>query len=194
MKRTLIIALLAACAGSPVTAFSQPAKKAVVIIAEKNFQDTEFAEPFEALKAAGVKVTVASTTLKQATGMNGAKVRPDVLLKDVKAADYDTVVFIGGSGAVQYLEDPAAHALAKEAVAQKKIVGAICIAPVILANAGVLTGKKATCFPTEADSLRQAFVAYTGAGVEREGRIITADGPKSAKEFGRELVRALQGG
>jgi protease I len=187
------LALLVSLVFFSVTAFAQSGKKAVLVIAERDFQDDELARPMEALKAAGVQVTVASTTLKEVKGMNGAKAHPDKLLKDVKAGDYDAVVFIGGSGALQYLDDRTAHSLAQSAVAQKKVLGAICLAPVILANAGVLSGKKATCYPTEAESLRQEMVIYTGAGVEREGLIITADGPKSAKEFGEELVKALGG-
>jgi protease I len=178
----------------PGMVFAQQGKKALMLIAAKDFQDDEFAEPLEALKAAGVSVTVASTTLDEITGMNGAKAKADVLLKDVKAQDYDAVIFIGGSGAAQYLGDPVAHGLARDAVAHKKILGAICIAPVILANAGVITGKKATCYPTEGDNLRQCMVAYTGNPVEKDGDIITADGPKSAAQFGKELVKALSGG
>lgn len=180
--------------GAASLSYAQAGKKAVFVIAEKNFQDDEFSKPRGILTAAGISVTVASTTLKEAKGTNGARVKPDVLLKDVKAAEYDAVVFIGGPGAQQYLDDHVAHALAGDAVAQKKIVGAICLAPVILANAGLLTGKKATCFPTLSEEMRQSFVAYTGKPVEKEGSIITADGPQSAAEFGKELVTALQGG
>jgi protease I len=169
------------------------AKKAVLVIAAKDFQDDEFAKPREALQAAGISVTVASTTLNEVTGMNGAKVKPDMLLNNVKAENFDAVVFIGGSGAVQYLDDPVAHALAKNAVARQKIVGAICLAPVILANAGLLTGKRATCFPTQGSNLKMAKVVYTGKPVEKDGRIITADGPASAQAFGKELVKALGG-
>ena len=166
-------------------------KKAVFLIAAKDFQDDEFSQPLEVLKGKGVAVTVASTTLSEATGMNGAKVTPNALLKDIKADDFDAVVFIGGSGAMQYLDDPLAHKLAQEAVAKNKIVGAICIAPLILANAGVLSGKNATCYPTEGEKLKGSGVNYSAKPVEVEGNIITADGPKSAKDFGEELAKAL---
>ena len=166
-------------------------KKAVVIIAEDGFQDDEFLGPVEVFTERGIDVTVASTTLSEAKGMNGAKVKPDLLIKDIKVADYDAVVFIGGSGATQYLDDPIAHKIAQDAVAQGKIMGAICIAPRILANAGVLKGKTATCYPTEGEKLKEGGVNYTAKPVEKDGKIITADGPKSAKEFGEELSKAL---
>lgn len=168
-----------------------PAKKAVFIIAQDKFQDDEFMKPKEVLEKSGTKVTVASTVLTEVTGMNGGKVKPDVLLGDIKVGEYDAVVFIGGSGAVQYLDDPIAHKIAQDAVAQGKIVGAICIAPRILANAGVLKGKAATCYPTEGEKLSAGGVNYTSKPVEKDGKIITADGPKSALEFGEELSKAL---
>ena len=174
-------------------AAAQTGKKAVMLIAHENFQDDEFFRPKEVLEKNGVTVTVASSALTEATGMNGGKFTPDILLGGVKTADYDAVIFIGGSGAVQYLDDPQAHKLAQEAVDEGKIVGAICIAPRILANAGVLKGKRSTVYPTEGDKLKAAGVNYTARPVEKDGKIITADGPDSAKQFGDEIVTALGG-
>ncbi len=209
MKRffciVLALTMVAAAMGCRTTAFwlvavglpnvfaqVQPAKKAVFIISQDNFQDDEFAMPLEVFKSNSISVTVASTTLGEATGMNGAKVKPDVLLKDVKADDFDAIVFIGGSGAAQYLDDPIAHKLAQDAVLKNKILGGICLAPVILANAGVLKGKSATVYSTEGDKLKTCGVTYTGKPVEKDGNIITADGPHSAKEFGEALVKSLK--
>lgn len=174
--------------------FAQQAKKVVLIIAAKDFQDDEFAKPFDILKESGFGVTVASTTLSQVTGMNGSKAKPDILLKNVKAGDYGAVVFIGGSGAAQYLDDPVAHKLARDAVDNKKILAGICLAPVILANAGVLKDKKATVFPSESQRLADKGALYTGNSVEMDGNIITADGPQSAQAFGQAVKKALAGG
>jgi protease I len=173
---------------------AQTPKKAVLIIAQENFQDDEFAKPRETLKARGISVTVASTKLEEATGTNGMQVKPDMLLKDVSAEDFDAIVFIGGPGAAQYLDDPVAHKLAQDAVVKNRIVGGICLAPVILTNAGILKGKKATVYPSEADKLKSAGVDYTAKPVEKDGKIITADGPGSAGEFGEALANALEGG
>lgn len=196
MKRILGIAAfliisVVFCLGA---SHAQHPKNAVFIIAQENFQDDEFAKPLEALKARGISVTVASTTLGEVTGMNGAKAKPDMLLKDIKAEDFDAIVFIGGSGAVQYLDDPVAHKLAQDAVAKNKLVGGICLAPVILTNAGILKGKKATVYPTEGDKLKSSGVDYTANPVEKDGKLITADGPGSAEEFAKALLVALEGG
>jgi len=166
-------------------------KKAVMVIASSNFRDEELLEPREVLQRNGVEVKIASTTLNQVKGMLGEKVKPDLLISDINIKDFDAVVFVGGLGASQYWDDPIAHKLAQEAVGRNRIVGAICIAPVTLARAGILAGKRATVFSSEAGQLKAKGVNYTGRAVEKDGNIITANGPSAAKEFGEELVRAL---
>ncbi len=166
-------------------------KKAVMIIAERNFRDEELLKPKEILEKRGVKVTVASTSLNVAKGMLGARVKPDILVKEIKVDDYDAIIFVGGSGASQYWNDPLAHNITKEAVKKNKILCAICIAPVTLANAGVLSGKKATVWPSEKGKLEAKGASYTGNPVQVEGKIITAEGPQAAEEFGRSIVEAL---
>ncbi|MGR3311182.1 MAG: DJ-1/PfpI family protein [Candidatus Brocadiales bacterium] len=166
-------------------------KKVVMIIANQNFRDEEFQKPKAILEGQGAKVTVASSSLNKATGMLGATADPEVLYNQIKVQDYDAVVFVGGSGATEYWDDPAAHTIARECVKDGKILAAICIAPVTLANAGVLTGKKATVWSSEIEKLKAKGVNYTGADVQEDGQIITADGPPSAEKFGGALVKAL---
>jgi len=167
-------------------------KKAVMIIASQKFRDEELVEPKNILEKEGIKVTVASSSLKEAKGMLGAKVKPQKLIKDVKVKDYDLVVFVGGSGAKEYFNDKTAHKIAQDALREKKVLGAICIAPSILANAGVLKGLNATVYKSEKGNLEKQKAKYTGKPVEKAGNIITADGPKAAKEFGKALLDVLR--
>lgn len=164
-----------------------------MIIAAGNFRDEELQKPKEILEKAGAKVLVVSTTLEEVRGMLGARVKPDLLLSDLRVDEFQAVVFVGGTGASQYWDDPLAHRIARETLEKGKILGAICIAPVTLARAGVLTGKRATVFPTEAQKLQEKGVIYTGAKVERDGQIITASGPEAAEDFANALVNALSG-
>lgn len=71
------------------------------------------------------------------------------------------------------------------------MLGTICLAPVCLANAGVLSGKKATVYPDEVAGLKSAGALYTGARVEVDGRIVTASGPESTGEFGEAAADLL---
>jgi len=166
-------------------------KKVVMVIADKDFRDEELEVPKTILSERGARIEVASTTKGKARGMLGLIVIPDRLIKEIRAKDYDAVIFVGGTGAKTYWNDPAAHKLAGDADEAGKVVGAICIAPVILANAGVLAGRNATVYSSVSQFITQGGSKYTGRNVETDGRIITANGPESSREFALALVRAI---
>lgn len=166
-------------------------KRALLIIAPVNFRDEEFFDTERILEKAGIQVTVACSKGGIAKGKLGGSVKVGILLKDARVADYDAVVFIGGGGAAVYLDDPVAHGIAQEAARQNKLLAAICVAPAILARAGVLRGRKATVFPDDAPELKDNGALYTGAGVEKDGNLITGSGPQASVEFGRAVAAAL---
>ena len=175
-------------------AVSEDGKKAVMIIAQDGFRDEELKEPREILKQKGIKVTIASSSLNPAKGMLGASVKPEILLSELRVEDYDAVIFVGGVGAKQYWDDPTAHRIAREALKKKKVLGAICIAPVILANAGVLSGKKVTVWESEAKRLKGKGATYTSKPVEIDGKLVTGSGPKAARQFGQAIAKLLTEG
>ena len=78
-------------------------KKILMVIAKNKFRDEEYQEPRQVLEREGAILTVASSSRDISVGMLGLKVKPDVLLNDVKEADYDGIVFIGGGGADRIL-------------------------------------------------------------------------------------------
>jgi len=166
-------------------------KTALFIIAYERFRDEEYAEPKKVLEDAGFTVTTASLKTGTAKGKYGMEVPVDIALKDVKAKDYDTVVYVGGPGSHGYFNDPAAQAIAREAHDEGKIVAAICAAPSILANAGLLKGRTATAFPDQGPNLTEKGANFTGRGLEIDGNIVTADGPAHAKEFGQAIVKGV---
>lgn len=167
-------------------------KKVVMIIAKNGFRDEELKEPKAVLEEGGVKVVLASSSTGTASGMLGARVKVEKTINEINPSDYDAVIFVGGRGASEYWQNPTAHSIAKKANEQGKLVCAICIAPVTLAKAGLLSGKRATVWSSEANQLKQAGAVYTGGGVEVDGNIITADGPGSAKAFGRTILEKLK--
>ena len=166
-------------------------KRVIMVIAPDRFRDEEYREPRAVIEESGGRVTVASAGLVRARGMLGMEVDPDLTLDQARAEDFDAVVFVGGSGASRYWDDPVAHSLARDALARGKVVGAICIAPVTLARAGLLKGRRATCWPSERERLEAGGAVYTGNPVEVDGQIVTGSGPQAARAFGEALVRAL---
>lgn len=166
-------------------------KKVLMVLASDPFRDPEYFEPRKVLEASGHKVITTSTT-KTAKGAEGASVNVDLLFNEVKASDYDAIVFIGGAGSYQYHNDKKAHEMAVYAAKPGKVLGAICAAVGTIANAGILKGKKATSFSGVADMVKAGGAIYTGEGVTADGNIVTAEGPRSAKAFGQALAKALE--
>ena len=165
--------------------------KILIIIAPEGYQDIEYNDSKSEIEAKGHTVITASTE-KTARGKYGETKIVDILLKDVFPKDYDAIVFIGGPGSEVFFHNPLAHDLAKDFIKLKKPVAAICAAPSILANAGLLKNKKVTCFPDQAENLKEKGALLTRKGVEKDGLIITANGPASAKKFGKTVVAAIR--
>ena len=169
------------------------AKKAVLIVGRENFRDEELFETRRILTEAGVKTVIASTRMGAVRGMLGRVTEATIPVNELRVDDYDAIIFIGGAGALEYFESPLAWNIARDTVQKRKVLGAICIAPAILANAGLLRGVRVTGFPAEQDRLLRAGAIYTGAPVERDGLIITGDGPLAAVLFGRAIAETLAG-
>ena len=165
--------------------------KALLIIAPNNFRDEELFDTKSALEESGVETEIASTTTNEAKGMLGGKAKPDISIDAVVVDNYDAVIFIGGSGSSVYFNNEKALAIAKQSYESVKITAAICIAPSILANAGILEGKKATAYSSEAGNLEAKGASYTGKAVEQDGKVITANGPQAARAFGEAIANNL---
>jgi protease I len=166
-------------------------KRAVFVIAFRGFRDEELLEPRAALEAEGARVQVASSALGTAEGMLGAAVAPDLLYTAIRVGELDALVLVGGDGAAEYWDDRAAHKLAREAQAQKKVLGAICFAPSTLANAGLLEGRRATCFPSRKGHLVSRGAIFVAEPAVRDGLLVTGEGPQAARAFGALLAEAL---
>ena len=168
-------------------------KKILMVIAPEDFRDEELFHTKEVIEDNGGKVTVTSVKMKEIKGMMGASIVPDFEMRNVSVSDYDALVFIGGKGAEVYFKNSLAHKMAQQAVAENKLLCAICIAPTILANAGVLKDKNATVFMgTKYESaLRDGKAVLVREHVVQDGKIITADGPRASRDFGVAIVRAL---
>jgi protease I len=165
--------------------------KALLIVAPDKFRDEEYFYTKEELENAGVEVTTASRSAGTCLGMLGGTAEAEFGLRDINIDDYGAVAFIGGGGSSIYFNNPAAHQIAKKAYEDGKVVAALCIASSILANAGLLKGKKATAFSSEEGNLKAKGAEWTGDSLTVDGKIITADGPGSARDFGKTIAKSL---
>jgi len=161
-----------------------------MVVAPTMFRDEEYAHPKEVFESRGAVVHTASVSPGTAVGRFGLTTTAEVSVADADPAGYDAVVFVGGAGAEVFFDDPDAHDLAKRAYDLGKVVAAICVAPSILAHAGLLNGRRATSFPDREADLTAYGAAWTGQRVTIDAPFVTANGPDAAYEFG-EAVAAL---
>ena len=171
--------------------------KVLMIIAPKNFRDEELFKPKAILEKNRYKVTIASLSGDIAKGMLEAEIVPDFTLDEISVDTYDGVIFVGGSGTEIYFDNEMAYSIAKEGYEKNKVLGAICIAPCILAKAGVLKNKRATVWSSAVAKkyvkiLEANGALYTDEDVVVDEKIVTANGPGAAEKFGNEIVRLLK--
>jgi len=164
----------------------------LMIIPTEGFREEEYNAARAALEKSGVKVIVASTVRKGAIGYNGNSIDPDILIDEVNLDDYAGVVFIGGHGASQYWHDYKAHEIIRSYAKSGKLIAANDRAPVVLAVAGILPGKKVTGHNSIFEKLSNAGADYTGRKVERDGNIITGEGPNAISVYAAELAKAVR--
>lgn len=167
-------------------------KKIAMFIAFQGFRDEEYTEPKKILEAAGHKVTTVSTAKGEARGKFRVTAQVDKTVGEINPADYDALTLVGGPGALEHLDTPEVHAIFEKAFELGKVVGSICISPVALAHAGLLKGRKVTCWPDGAGEIVKGGGNYTGADLEIDGKLVTASGPGPAKKYGMALAEALK--
>ena len=166
--------------------------KALIILAD-GFEEVETVTPIDVLRRADIEVLVSGLAKKVVTGSHGVVLTTDVLLKDIQDLP-DAIIIPGGPGAEELGRSPQVREWVRKVGSANKIVSAICAAPAaVLAPAGVLEGKKATCFPGYENRLAAGGAVFSPDRVVVDGPIITSRGAGTAMEFSLELVRALAG-
>lgn len=171
-------------------------KNILMVIASKNFRDEEYFIPYEIFQKEGAKIITASSVEGNIIGIEGGEARSTLILDEVKTKDFDAVVFIGGEGAVEYFDNNSAHRIIQEMTNFHKVVAAICIAPIILAKAGILVGKKATVWSSLMDKsnlkqLKDSGCSVLEERVVKDKKIITADGPAVSRKFAEKIMEAI---
>jgi len=171
-------------------------KKILMILAAHGFRDEEYLEPRKIFEENGMKVFTCAKDVAVATGKLSEEVDIDVNLVDVKIKDYDAFIFVGGPGAYDYIDDEDINNLVTEINEDdSKVLGAICIAPMILYSAGILDGKTVTVWDEDKKQspvLIKNNVHYSEEDVTEDENIITGNGPKASIEFGEAIINKLE--
>jgi len=168
-------------------------KKVLFIVAQKDFRDDELFKPKEILEKNGFVVDIASLDKGKAYGADGGIV--DVIsIRNVNIDDYVFIGIVGGPGALSLDKEEVANVV-KEFYGKGKPIGAICIAPVILAKAGLLDGVKATVWKspdgTTVKTLEDYGATYVSEDVVVDKNIVTANGPHAAVSYGKKILELI---
>jgi len=162
------------------------------VVAPNGFRDQEYFTPKEIFEENGFETHTSSIILGDLQGADGGTTAASIHLNEVNIEEFDGVVFVGGPGMTELLDDVEMVKLAKSFFETEKLTAAICIAPAVLANADIIEGKKITSWAGVENNIKKAGGIFTGKRVEQDGNIITADGPTSAKLFANEIMEYFQ--
>ncbi|MCX8068973.1 MAG: DJ-1/PfpI family protein [Thermodesulfovibrionales bacterium] len=165
--------------------------RAVILLA-KGFEEVEAVAVIDVLRRAQIEVTLAGLNEGFVESARGVKIIPDTTIDTIKSEDYDIVILPGGMPGTDNLNaDSRVKKLLLEFASKGRLTGAICAAPYVLANAGLLEGKKATSYPTYKDKIGN--VDYKEDKVVVDGNVLTSRGPATALCFGFAIVERLVG-
>jgi protease I len=165
--------------------------RALILTADE-FEDSELAVPRARLREEGIEADIASTRRGRLRGKRGTEIEADFGLDEVRPERYDLLVLPGGKAPAALRGEPSALDLVRAFMAADKPVAAICHGPQVLASAGVLRGRRATCYAAVAGELRAAGAQYANREVVADGKLVTARRPADLAAFMRETLRLVR--
>ena len=164
-------------------------QKRILCLLVDGFEEIELATPVDVLRRAGAEVVVAGLHGMTAVGKCGMQVHADQLLATLDPAGFDLLLIPGGPGVGELRSDGRAAKLAQEFSSRGLWVAAICAAPLVLLDAGILAGKQFTAY----HSVRPELGGCPEARVVVDGKLITSRGPGTAMDFSLAIVSELFG-
>lgn len=157
-------------------------------------EELEAVTIIDLLRRAGIEVVTAGLTDGPVTASRGVVLLPDRNLDDVLDEAFDMIVLPGGLPGADNLDaDPRIHALLQQMAEEDRYVAAICAAPRVLLNAGLLDGHKATAYPGVIDRQPGNGLQLKADAVVIDGKVVTSRGPGTAMDFALALIEQLLG-
>ena len=160
----------------------------LVVLAE-GFEEIEAVAPVDLLRRAGAEVTVAALAESiHVMGRNGLVVHADTTLSAVESREFTCVLLPGGPGTKQLRADPRIRSLVNRQAGAHRWLAAICAAPTVLHDAGLLVGRRFTAHPSVAAELSGLLLAERTVV---DANFVTSRGAGTAVEFGLVLIELL---
>ncbi len=165
--------------------------KALIISAD-NFEDTELLVPYYRLMEEGVDVDIASISRGKIKGKHGYEVEVDKTLKEVEPGEYDVLILPGGRAPETIRKENKALEIARHFFEKNKPVSAICHGPQTLISAGLLNGRRTTCYKSVAQELKNAGAIYEDKEVVVDGNLVTSRQPSDLPQFIKETMKMIK--
>ncbi|MCF7812247.1 DJ-1/PfpI family protein [Candidatus Gracilibacteria bacterium] len=168
-------------------------KRILMVLAPKDFRDSEYIVPRAFWEQNGADVMTCSTEF-QSTGKYGYKVTHDFEINEVCAGDFDALFFVGGGGSLELVDNEELKELTENFQQSKKVIGALCAAPRNLLQWGILKGKKCTGYNGDGklpDLCKKYGAQFVDQSTVTDGQYVTGTGPHSAEETALALLDVL---
>jgi deglycase len=176
-----------------MTAQQSSSTKKIAILIEKNFEDSEFTIPYNALKAAGAEVSVLGSRMNETyAGKQGkASIKPDGTTTESRAEDFDAVIIPGGMAPDTMRTNMKTVRFVQDAVEQGKLVAAVCHGPQLLIEGDLLKGKRSTGFRAIRKDMQNAGADYVDEPLAVDGQLLTSRRPSDLPIFTTAILRRL---
>ncbi len=168
----------------------------VLVPLAQGCEELEAVTIIDLLRRAGIEVVTAGleTEVVSVTASRGVVLMPDTTLDAVLEQSFDMIVLPGGVAGAKHLnQDPRIHRLLKTLHEAGHYTAAICAAPKVLACAGLLDNRQATCYPGTLDLQQFPTVKLIPDPVVWDDKVITSRGPGTAMDFALTLIEKLMG-
>ncbi len=167
----------------------------VLFLMADGFEEAEAIVPFDILIRGGVQVTLASAyDTDYVTSARGLLVKANEKLSAINGDQFDAIFLPGGAGGVAKLsQSELVRQMVQNFDHAGKWIFAICAAPMVLAQSGILKGRLITSYPGMGEDLQKFGAEYSEERVVMEQNILTSRGPGSAEEFGFKILEQLEG-
>lgn len=167
-------------------------KKRIAVLVADQYQELEVWYPLLRFREDGAETNaIGAEAGKTYNSKKGYPVVADRSIADVHASEYDAVVVPGGWAPDTLRQDQRVLNFVREMHESGKVVAAICHAGWVLASAGIMSGRKATCFKAIKDDLIHAGASYSDSEVVVDGNLITSRMPTDLPAFCREISKLL---
>ncbi len=165
----------------------------ILFITGQGFEDSELLCPKYRFEEEGFQVDIAAPDWGEVKGKRGYPVSANLAIDEAEPEAFDTLFIPGGKVAEKLAMHDAIVKFVQEFASLQRPIAAICHGPLLLASAGILKGRKATCYYKVSDKLQEAGAIYENSPVVVDNNIITSRQPRDIPLFMKEVVRTLKG-